>query len=57
MRHGIRLIVVHDEQPDEADPARGTISYVSPVAQALLGKQVGETVRIGRSDIELVAII
>jgi transcription elongation GreA/GreB family factor len=42
---------------DEADPARGTISYVSPVAQALLGKQVGETVRVGKSDIELVAII
>jgi transcription elongation GreA/GreB family factor len=42
---------------DEADPARGTISYISPVAQALLGKQVGETVRVGKSDIELVAIV
>jgi transcription elongation GreA/GreB family factor len=42
---------------DEADPVRGTISYISPVAQALLGKQVGETVRVGKSDIELVAII
>jgi transcription elongation GreA/GreB family factor len=41
---------------DEADPARGTISYVSPVAQASLGKQVGEIVRVGKSDIELVAI-
>ena len=41
---------------DEADPARGTISYVSPVARALLGKQVGEVVRVGKSDIELVAI-
>jgi transcription elongation GreA/GreB family factor len=41
---------------DEADPAHGTISYVSPVAQALLGKQVGEIVRVGKSDIELVAI-
>jgi transcription elongation GreA/GreB family factor len=41
---------------DEADPARGTISYVSPVARALLGKQVGEVVRVGQSDIELVAI-
>ena len=39
---------------DEADPVRGTISYVSPVA--LLGKQVGEAVRVGISDIELVAI-
>jgi transcription elongation GreA/GreB family factor len=42
---------------DEADPAHGTISYISPVAQALLGKQVGETVRVGESDIELVAIV
>ena len=41
---------------DEADPTRGTISYVSPVARALLGKQVGEVVRVGQSDIELVAI-
>jgi transcription elongation GreA/GreB family factor len=41
---------------DEADPNRGTISYVSPVARALLGKQVGEVVRVGQSDIELVAI-
>jgi transcription elongation GreA/GreB family factor len=41
---------------DEADPALGKISYVSPVARALLGKQIGETVRVGKSDIELVAI-
>jgi transcription elongation GreA/GreB family factor len=41
---------------DEADPKRGTISYVSPVARALLGKQVGEVVRVGQSDIELLAI-
>jgi transcription elongation GreA/GreB family factor len=41
---------------DEADPARGTISYVSPVARALLGKQVGEAVRVGKTEIELIAI-
>lgn len=41
---------------DEADPVRGTISYLSPVARALLGKPVGEVVRVGISDIELVAI-
>ncbi len=27
---------------DEADPAHGTLSYASPVAQALMGKQLGE---------------
>jgi transcription elongation GreA/GreB family factor len=41
---------------DEADPAHGTISYVSPVAHALMGKQVGEVVRAGHSDAEIVAI-
>jgi transcription elongation GreA/GreB family factor len=41
---------------DEADPAKGTISYVSPLAQALTGKRVGEVVQAGNSDAEIVAI-
>jgi transcription elongation GreA/GreB family factor len=41
---------------DEADPLRGTISYVSPMARALVSKEVGEKVRVGKSDIELIAI-
>jgi transcription elongation GreA/GreB family factor len=41
---------------DEADPARGTLSYVSPVARALLGKQVGDVVRAGNSDAEIIDI-
>jgi transcription elongation GreA/GreB family factor len=41
---------------DEAEPARGTISYVSPVARALMGKAVGDVVRAGHSDAEIVAI-
>ncbi len=41
---------------DEADPAKGSISYVSPLAQALLGKRVGDTVRAGREDAEIAAI-
>jgi transcription elongation GreA/GreB family factor len=41
---------------DEADPALGTLSYVSPVAQALMGKQVGEVVEAGHSEAEIVAI-
>jgi transcription elongation GreA/GreB family factor len=41
---------------DEADPAHGTISYVSPVARALLGKGVGDVVRAGTSDAEIVEI-
>ena len=31
---------------DEAEPARGTISYVSPLARAVLGGIVGETVEV-----------
>ncbi len=41
---------------DEADPARGTLSYVSPLARALLGKGVGDTARVGGGDVEIVAI-
>jgi transcription elongation GreA/GreB family factor len=41
---------------DEADPTRGTLSYVSPVAQALIGKRVGDVVRAGNADAEVLAI-
>lgn len=41
---------------DEADPARGSISYVSPLARALLGKRVGDVVRAGREQAEIVKI-
>ena len=41
---------------DEADPANGTISYVSPVARALNRKSVGDVATIGNSEIEITAI-
>jgi transcription elongation GreA/GreB family factor len=41
---------------DEADPAHGTLSYVAPVARALMGKHVGDVVRAGNSDAEIVEI-
>ena len=41
---------------DEADPSLGTLSYVSPVAQALMGKQVGDTVQAGTAEAEIVEI-
>jgi transcription elongation GreA/GreB family factor len=31
---------------DEADPSRGTVSYVSPLARAVLTHEPGETVEI-----------
>lgn len=41
---------------DEADPAQGSISYVSPLAQVLLGKGVGDKVPAGAGEVEIVAI-
>jgi transcription elongation GreA/GreB family factor len=41
---------------DEADPHAGTLSYVSPVAQALMGKQVGDVVEAGSGEAEIVGI-
>jgi transcription elongation GreA/GreB family factor len=41
---------------DEADPTAGAISYVSPLAAALMGKGVGDTVMIAGAEVEIVAI-
>jgi transcription elongation GreA/GreB family factor len=41
---------------DEADPSLGTLSYVSPVAQALLGKQAGEVVEAGTGEATIIKI-
>jgi len=41
---------------DEADPALGTLSYVSPVAQELMGKEVGDVVLAGAAGAEIIAI-
>ncbi len=41
---------------DEADPSNGTLSYVSPVAQALLGRSVGDLVAAGAGEAEILEI-
>lgn len=41
---------------DEADPAKGTISYVSPMARALTSKEVGDVVKAGPQEAEIVGI-
>jgi len=41
---------------DEAAPAAGRISYVSPLAQALLGARVGDVVPFGDGEAEIVRI-
>jgi transcription elongation GreA/GreB family factor len=41
---------------DEADPARGSISYLSPLAGALLGKAVGDVAAVNGAEVEVVAV-
>jgi transcription elongation GreA/GreB family factor len=41
---------------DEADPAHGTISYVAPLARALLGKEEGDTVRAADAEAEVLEV-
>jgi transcription elongation GreA/GreB family factor len=41
---------------DEADPANGTLSHASPLARALFGKSVSDTVRVGAHDLDILDI-
>ena len=38
---------------DEADPKSATVSYVSPLARALLGRDVGDTVKVAGAEVEI----
>ena len=41
---------------DEAEPNEGRLSYVSPVARALMNKSVGDVVHAGTGEAEIVEI-
>ena len=41
---------------DEADPAQGRISYVSPIARRLIGASVGDTVALAEGEAEILEI-
>jgi len=41
---------------DEADPAKGRISYVSPIAKKLLGAAAGDAVELADGEAEIVDI-
>jgi transcription elongation factor GreB len=45
---------------DEADPARGAVSWISPLAKALLGSRAGDVVTLrspqGEEDLEIVSV-
>lgn len=59
----VTLAPAHGEQrtftvvgEDEASPGEGRISYVSPLAQALLGGRVGDVVPFGDDEAEIFRI-
>lgn len=41
---------------DQADPAAGSVSYISPLGQALLGKSVGDVAMVAGGEVEIVAV-
>ena len=41
---------------DEADPATGSVSHVSPLARALIGKRVGDEAVVAGQTVEIIAV-
>jgi transcription elongation GreA/GreB family factor len=41
---------------DEADPAQGSISHVSPLGRSMFGKRVGDVVQAGAGEAEIIRI-
>ncbi|MES2833523.1 MAG: transcription elongation factor GreA [Pseudomonadota bacterium] len=41
---------------DEADPAKGSVSHVSPLSRALMGKAVGDEAVVAGQTVEVVAV-
>jgi transcription elongation GreA/GreB family factor len=41
---------------DEADPNKGSVSYVSPLARALLGKEAGDEVQLAGASVEITGV-
>ncbi len=65
VRFGASVTIVRDDGreqtfrivgEDEADPAKGSISHVSPLARSMFGKRVGDVVQAGNGEAEIIAI-
>lgn len=41
---------------DEAQPGQGSISYVSPIARALMGRTVGDVALVNGAEVEVIAV-
>ena len=64
-RFGSRVSIVREDGreqtwrivgEDEADPAQGTVSHVSPLARALLGRRTGDDMRVADQTVEITAV-
>jgi transcription elongation GreA/GreB family factor len=55
-RHDGRVQTFRIVGEDEAEPAAKTISYISPFAQAVMGKSVGDQIEISGDESEILAI-
>jgi transcription elongation GreA/GreB family factor len=65
VRFGCKVTIARDDGrqesyrivgEDEAEPSQGTLSCVSPLARALIGRQVGDVVRVGSFEAEILEI-
>src|SRR5258708_4235108 len=65
VRFGASVTIVRDDGreqtfrivgEDEADPAKGSISHVSPLARSMFGKRVGDVVQAGNGEAEIIPI-
>jgi len=56
MREDGRRQIFHIVGEDEADPARGAVSHISPLARALFGKEAGDTALVGGGEVEIIAV-
>ncbi len=41
---------------DEADPSNGSISYIAPLARAVMGKAAGDVATLNGDEVEIVAV-
>ena len=55
MQHSVRIV-----GKDEADPARGEVSWLSPIAQALMRRRAGDVTLLptpaGEEELEIVEV-
>jgi transcription elongation GreA/GreB family factor len=65
VRFGVRVTVRYDDGAersyalvgeDEADPAHGSISWISPIAQALIGSSAGDDVQLQGQHVEVLRL-